>query len=204
MIQTLIFDLGNVLLFFDHKKMIVQMAKCLSMDPHRVKEIIFNDTHLHAYEKGKLSSKDLFDLLQAQTDFSCDYHNLLHSASDIFTPNLPLISLLPSFKKQNKRLVLLSNTVDMHIDFVKKKYTLLDHFDELILSYEVGMRKPEEEIYLRAIEAARCPKESALFIDDMKENIDAAEKVGLPSFHFLDTKQFLEHLSKKQLEIHAK
>ena len=204
MIQTLIFDLGNVLLFFDHKKMIIQMAKCLSIKPHRVKEVIFNHGHLHAYEKGQLTTKDLFDFLQAQSPFSCDYHELIHAASDIFTPNLPLISALPALKNQNVRLVLLSNTVDMHIDFVKKKFTLLDHFDKLILSYKEGCRKPEEAIYLRALEAARCPKEAALFVDDMKENIVAAEKAGLPSYHFVNTKQFLEHLSKKQLELHVK
>ena len=204
MIQTLIFDLGNVLLFFDHKKMILQMAKCLSMAPHRVKEIIFNHEYLQNYEKGQLSSKDLFDLLQAQTNFSCDYHELIQAASDIFTPNLLLISALPALKKQNIRLVLLSNTVDMHINFVKKKYTLLDHFDKLILSYKEGLRKPEEEIYLRALEAARCPKKSTLFIDDMQENIAGAEKVGLPSYHFVDTKAFLSHLKEKHAVSYVK
>ena len=203
MIRTLIFDLGNVLLFFDHTKMINQMAKCLSMDPRRAKEIIFNDVHLHRFEKGEISSKHLFEHLQAQSKSSCDYHELLKAGSDIFTPNTPLIAALPSFKKQKIRLVLLSNTVDMHMDFVLKTFSFLSLFDELVLSYKEGFRKPEEGIYLRALEAARCPKESTLFIDDMKENIEGAEKVGIPSYHFVDTKAFFKHLSKKRLMSHV-
>lgn len=203
MIQTLIFDLGNVLLFFDHNKMIKQMAACLSMSTSRTSEIIFNKKRLHSFEKGEITSRHIFELLLSKSNSSCSYEEMVEAASDIFTPNMPLIAALASFKKQNIRLVLLSNTVDMHIDFVRKKFNVLDHFDHLILSYEVGCRKPEKAIYLKALEVAQCPKESTLFIDDISENIAAAEKVGIPSYRFVDTNAFLEHLRDKQYVFHV-
>ena len=195
MIQTLIFDLGNVLLFFDHEKMIRQIASCCSIDSQKIKSLVLDTPLSKKYEKGELSAHYFYDLFRAQSPVPFDYQALLEAGSDIFTPNDLLISRLTDFKKQNIRLVLLSNTIDMHMDYILKKYTFLNLFDELILSYKVGMRKPEEGIYNKALEAAKCPKEATFFIDDLKENIDGAEKMGIPSHHFINTKQLLNHLS---------
>lgn len=203
MIQTLIFDLGNVLLFFDHNKMIKQLAARLSLEAGETREIIFNEDRLHRFEKGEINSHHIYEELKAHCSTPCSFEEMAFAASDIFTPNMPLIAALDCIKRQNIRLVLLSNTVDMHIEFVRKRFNILDHFDHLILSYEVGCRKPEPAIYKKALRAAECPKESTLFIDDMQENIDAALAVGIPSYHFVDTQAFLTYLKNKQLVPHV-
>ncbi len=202
MIHTLIFDLGNVLLFFDYEKMLSQIAACCNLDPILVKKIIFDETLSHSYERGEITSRDLYNLLQSHCDQAIDYKKMMHAGSAIFEPNRLLISKLPLFKEQGMRLVLLSNTCDMHIDYVLVNYSFLNHFDELILSYKVGARKPEAKIYNIALNAAQCPKEACLFIDDVKENIEGARSVGIPGHHFIDTKQFLEHLGKVKQHTH--
>ncbi len=195
MVQALIFDLGNVLLFFDQEKMVRQIASVCDLPSKDVHNILLEKNLSESYELGKISSSDICALLEKRAKRSLDFKKLLHAGSNIFEPNALLIAHLPRFKEQGLRLILLSNTVDMHFDYIEKHTTFLHHFDHLILSYKVGARKPEAKIYEMAIDAAKRPKERCLFIDDRIENVEGARNVGLNAHHFTHTQALLEHLT---------
>lgn len=202
MLQTLIFDLGNVLIFFDHSKMVRQLAAFCGIQQEEVKNLLDDKKTGLAYEKGAISSRDLFQLFCIKSSRTLDFQGLMHAGASIFSPNDLLLSYLPRFKEKKIRLLLLSNTCEMHFDYVLKNFSFLSYFDSLVLSYKVGSVKPEEAIYKEALREARCPKEACLFVDDMPENIRGAEKLGIPSHHFKETTSFLEALTHQGIVHH--
>lgn len=199
MIQTLIFDLGNVLLFFDHEKMYSQIAHAAALTPENVKKILFTEQWGVRFERGEANGRDLYKRFCDEAGSELDFSLLAHAVSDIFHPNEPLISLLETFKNRGRRLLLLSNTNEIHFTFAQKNFPFLQLFDRYILSYEVGALKPEKKIYEAAANAANCPLENCLFIDDLKINVEGALACGMPAHHFIDFQTLLLHLSQKQL-----
>jgi putative hydrolase of the HAD superfamily len=67
-----------------------------------------------------------------------------------------------------------------------KGYDLTDNFDAVVISDEVGLRKPDPEIYLRTAAEMGVAAEECVFVDDTAANLPAAEKLGMAVVHFED------------------
>jgi len=91
--------------------------------------------------------------------------------------------------KKSYRLFLLSNTneihrIKFHRDFETDfGYSFYDLFERNFYSHEMGMRKPNPQIYIQALTEAGLVPEETLFIDDMEENIEAAKTTGMKVLH---------------------
>jgi len=91
--------------------------------------------------------------------------------------------------KKSYRLFLLSNTneihkIKFHHDFETDfGYSFYDLFERNFYSHEMGMRKPNPQIYIQALTEAGLVPEETLFIDDMEENIEAAKTTGMKVLH---------------------
>ena len=97
--------------------------------------------------------------------------------------------------KDDYSIWLLSNTNPQHIrDEIDIRYEFPKHIDGAVYSFDVGYRKPHKSIYLRALELADSNAEHSLFIDDLKENIDAAKSVGMHGIHFQSVEQLEKDL----------
>ena len=98
--------------------------------------------------------------------------------ADIFWPNERVGSFIPRLKPRY-RLLLASNTNDLHaIQFVLQFAPTLAHFDGLVLSHQVGVRKPHGGFYDYCQRLAQCEPRQCLFIDDLAANIAGARAYG--------------------------
>jgi putative hydrolase of the HAD superfamily len=96
--------------------------------------------------------------------------------ADMFWPNPEVCDLIPLLAPRY-RLVLLSNTNELHATHFRAQFAAtLDHFDALVLSHEVGARKPDPRIYA-ACQAGHAAGEY-LFLDDLPTNVEAARALG--------------------------
>ena len=95
---------------------------------------------------------------------------------------------LLQLKKAGYRLFLLSNTIDVHWDycvehlFPYQSLGVEDYFEHCFLSQKMHLAKPDARIYEEVIKQANINPEETLFIDDLKENCEAAEKLGIHTF----------------------
>ena len=118
--------------------------------------------------------------------------------SDIFWINKNVVALLPELKK-NYNLYLLSNTNSIHKKYGYESYEFLKIFDKLFLSHEVGFIKPEEEIYRAVEKVSGIPSEEHIFIDDIKEYVDGAKKIGWDGIQYLGYDNLLMNLKEKNI-----
>jgi glucose-1-phosphatase len=79
---------------------------------------------------------------------------------------------------------LLSNTNALHIEFLRARYAFPRHVRGAILSHELGLRKPDAAIYRAALKLSGTRPEETLFIDDLKENVAGAAKLGIRTIRF--------------------
>ncbi|MBS0650320.1 MAG: hypothetical protein JSR93_04065, partial [Verrucomicrobia bacterium] len=138
--RTVFFDLGNVILFFDHQKMFRQIAEFSQIELKTITDSVAK--YFDPFERGEITSRHIHHLLCEASGKNLDYKGLQLALSDIFEPNEPMVSLIKKLKKNKVPLFLLSNTCDAHFDYAYTHYPVLHLFDGYVLSYEVGARKP--------------------------------------------------------------
>ena len=192
---TIFFDLGNVLLFFDHNKMQQQVADCCCLSIKEVSSLI--QKYFDGYERGTISTQTLYSDLLALGGKSVSFVDFTHALSNIFQPNLPVITLLEQLKNRGIKLFLLSNTCDAHFSFAQKHFAFLKLFDGFILSYEVGARKPEKEIYQKALEIGNCSSKECLYIDDVPAFVQAARSLNIDSEIYVKPEILHHHLIQR-------
>lgn len=95
----------------------------------------------------------------------------------------PTAELIAELKAAGYRLFVLSNMSKDYIEFLRKM-PVFQHFEGEIVSCEVGLIKPEREIYNLLLDRYNLVPEQTMFIDDRKPNVDAAAEVGINPFHF--------------------
>jgi HAD superfamily hydrolase (TIGR01509 family) len=96
------------------------------------------------------------------------------------------------------RLVLLSNTNAIHFEGLRESHaTLLRHFHELVLSYEVKAMKPGPEIFQAAIARAGCRPEECFYTDDIAANVTAARNLGIDAVQFQSLAQLERELTER-------
>jgi HAD superfamily hydrolase (TIGR01509 family) len=199
-IEVILFDLGNVILPFDHHQMgekLLQFSlKKETEDPKKIFAYLF-DLHTGAvnlYETGKMSSLEFFQSLKDFFHLQISFDEFTTIWNDIFTENEDVSDIIRSLKGK-KRLGLVSNTNALHFDYIASTFPVVHSFDRWILSHEVGFKKPSPEIYRKAIEWASVEPQKILFIDDMQRNVEAAVSLGIQGIQFASAQQLKEELS---------
>lgn len=199
MIKTFIFDLGNVIVRFEHSRITWRIEQFCEFKADKIYEIILASNLTQDYNLGKISSPDFFaqvkKKLSLQMSFT-EFSNIWNSTFDLE----PILSkeLIESLAKKYSLLVL-SDTNELHFEFIRQNFPILRFFDDYVLSYQVGAIKPASEIFLSALEKANCLPEECFFIDDIEPNILGAQKVGINAMQFVSENQFIEDLKKLKL-----
>jgi len=125
---------------------------------------------------------------------SADLHEVRKAAAEIFVPNESLVPIVDELRRRSVKLILLSNTCEVHSSYYLERFEILRRFDDRVLSWEVGFRKPEDGIFKVALERAGCPAEECLFVDDIQEYVDAAARLGIRSRLFRGVADLAEAL----------
>jgi glucose-1-phosphatase len=187
--SVVVFDLGNVLLPFDYNIILRNLDKVEEGLGGKFAEFYGKNYDIHRrFERGELSADQFADIILDVLERKVSKEEFFHIYSNMFSVNEGLVGVLPTLKK-NYKLVLLSNTNDIHQRYGWQTNGFLKLFDELVLSHKVGAVKPEEKIY-RAVEAfTLVPPEQHLYIDDIPEYVTGGKNMGWDAVQFVGNEE---------------
>lgn len=181
-IDAVFFDIGNVLLRFDPKAVAAKMAWQLRRHPLKFAQYLWKTKTVDAIERGQMSAEDLFKLFRGEFGYKGTFGQFKDFWCDHFTLERANFALLQHVARTRKA-YLLSNTNALHYDYIRRRYAFPKVVHGAILSYELGLRKPEAAIYEAAVKMAGVEANRCLFIDDLAENVEGARKAGLQAIH---------------------
>ena len=177
-VTTIVFDFGNVLGFFSHRKSAEQLAAYTTASPESIQAYLYGGTLEDDFDSGRVRPEVYRGLVRETFHLTCDDVQFDAALADMFTPN-PDVCPLPALLAGRYRLLLLSNTNALHApQFLRQFARVLEPFDARVLSHEVGVRKPDARIYEHCRRLAGRPAVECLFIDDLPSNVEAARACG--------------------------
>jgi putative hydrolase of the HAD superfamily len=112
-----------------------------------------------------------------------------------FAENKEMTELVKRLDGQCQK-CLLSNTSDIHYKYLQKEFDVGKHFEDEVLSYKVGMVKPEPEIYIEALRRFNATAEDSMFIDDLLPNVEAARALNMKGHHFVGVEPLRKELQE--------
>ena len=177
--KNVVFDLGRVVFAQDPAKSTAEFKQFFSYVSLTPMPQFWVD-----YDMGVLSIDQVAAELAAyrgvETSFAREMIQIAIGKQETIAPTAELIADL---KQAGYRLYVLSNMSREFIDFLREQ-EVYANFDGDVVSCEVGVVKPMPEIYDVLLERFSLEPSETIFIDDRRENIDAAEAKGISAFHF--------------------
>ena len=177
--KNVVFDLGRVVFAQDPTKSSAEFKQFFSYVSLTPMPQFWVD-----YDMGVLTLDQVADELAAyrgvEPDFAREMIGLAIGKQETIAPTAELIADL---KHAGYKLYVLSNMSREFIDFLRKQ-DVYANFDGDVVSCEVGVVKPMPEIYDLLLDRFSLDPGDTIFIDDRKENIEAAEAKGISAFHF--------------------
>jgi epoxide hydrolase-like predicted phosphatase len=140
---------------------------------------------LAAVECGRISQRE-FEIILAGL-IGVDGQGLLARALVDLRPRGPVLDLVARVRARGIPVAVLSNSLGRGSYNLYQGYDLDAHFDAVIISDQVGLRKPDPAIYRLAAARIGKPATACVFADDTAANLDAARVLGMAAVHFTST-----------------
>ena len=195
---NLIFDLGGVLVKTHWERVTVPIAKISCLTPQKVMDEIETGEAVHDFMLGKLDIYEFHRSFTSSLGVQLDLDIFLSMWNSVITPNNEISPLVKKLKGPYQ-LVLASNTDVLHYARSLEVQQVLQLFDHLILSYELGRCKPDLEFFRSGLKHLAIPNDTCVFIDDREENVEAAQALGIASIQFVSTKQLQSDLRDMEM-----
>jgi putative hydrolase of the HAD superfamily len=200
MIETVIFDLGKVLVPFEIERGYAALAGVCPHPPDEIRRRLIATGLVPKLETGQVAPREFVAAVTKALDVEAGYEEFRRLWSCIFLPDTLIPESMVKALRARYRLLLLSNTNAIHYEMLEENYPILRHFDDRILSHVVGAMKPDPRIYSAAIATAGCAPERIFFTDDIAEYVEAACRHGIDAVQFESAEQLERELRARGLE----
>ncbi len=193
-IRAVFFDFGGVLMRTEFQAPRQHLGERFRLDYDDIDKIVFGSESARRASVGEITEDahwmEVLKRLKRPVSEIKSFSNEFFGG-DIIDRNLVeyIRSLRGKFHTG-----LISNAWSGLREFMAKE-KIIDIFDTVIISAEVGVVKPEAKIYELALEQAKVRAKEAVFVDDMKANIEACEKIGMKGILFKDPQKTIDQLN---------
>lgn len=196
MIKNIIFDVGDILLGYRWKEMLLEHGLTEEM-VNEVGERMFNDSLWNTLDLANLTVEEVIG----------EYHKkypkhaesiawFIENGEKMHVPRPDVWEKIPRLKDKGYGIYLLSN----YSEGLFKKHTagasFMQEIDGMVVSYQVHITKPDNRIYRHLLDKYDLNPEECIFFDDRVENTEAAKKMGIESVTITSKEQLLELLEK--------
>lgn len=194
MIDTIIFDIGMVLVNFDWKGYLDSFCY-----DEKVKQIIAESVFLHENwsecDRGALSDEELVKMFTEKApEYKKEIKEVFNSLGNTVHPFAYADGWITGLKNAGYKVYALSNYPHKTYEHGKEKLRFLEKMDGAVLSYQVKAIKPEPKIYQHLLDEYGIVPEHAVFIDDVEANLLGARKFGIHTIHMKSYEQAVKEL----------
>ncbi len=194
--RAVIFDIGRVIINVDLARSFEAFGKRDGISAEQLWSALQTDLRWDDWQEGRMTPRDWHKHLSQKFRLSLSFEEFCESWNRVLDP----VTILPEalFKRlaASCRLALLSNTDPIHVAHIEAAFGFVRHFPVRVYSCRAGASKPAPTIYHHTLRELDALPEEALYIDDLRENVAAAVRLGMTGFHFTSPSELLFEFSQ--------
>jgi|SRR6478609_721147 len=182
-IDTIVFDLFGVLISFDNDLVYARLAAHCAVPEHarlQLKGLMARPEII----TGKRTLAEIHEELVDAHGLTLNFHAFRATWLEPYHESMAGMRELVADLSQRHRLALLSNIDGYYWPVVRDSQPELAHFEALFLSFELGLAKPNPEIFDRVCQLSQTSPERCYFVDDTQVNVEAARALGFKAHCF--------------------
>jgi len=194
--RAVFFDFGGVILRTEYQAPRQHLAERFNMDYDDIDKFVFACESSKRASLGEITEEEHWLEVLKRLKLPASESQAFQDAffgGDIL--DLKLIQFIRDLRGKNIHTGLISNAWSGLRSYMEKE-KILDIFDSVIISSEVGAVKPKPKIYEVALQKANVQAAEAIFVDDFYENIEACEKIGMKGVFFKDPEKAMRDLKR--------
>ena len=196
MIKNIIFDVGKVLVEYDPDV----MMKKLGFDEETlqtVNQAVFQNELWNESDRGVLSPEELLEAFIANNPaYEKEIRQVIDAVGDTISLMPYTVEWVKGLKEKGYHLYILSNYAEYTYEKTSHKMEFLPYMDGVVFSYRCKLIKPEKEIYEYICKTYELKPEESVFLDDRKDNVEAARNMGMHGIVFENYAQGSETLEQ--------
>lgn len=198
MIKNIIFDMGRVLIYYD-PAFAAENIFPGNTNAAEIAKTITGSHEWHLLDMGKVSEPEAIrSMCERYPEFSSEIPVYMDKWQEWIRPIPKMYELILSLKERGYNVHLLSNASMRFFDYTRL-YTVFSLFDSINVSAQMKKVKPNHDIYEMMLERNNLVASECLFIDDMPENIKAAEELGIRARLFTTPDDLIEFLKSEKI-----
>lgn len=198
-IKAVFWDFSGVLITEKQGRGHAYFSQMLGIPADVLKAYFFSEEN-HKKDLGEISYIDFYRLiLHEQNKDEVLLSNISRAFEEAFELNQPMLEYIKELSKSVK-IGLLSNYSDRLRPMLEKDLHIAHLFHDIVISSEVGMVKPDEQIYHTALSRLNVFPHEAIFVDDRIENIEGAARVSIHAIHFQNNEQTISKIDQLIME----
>ncbi len=202
-IKAVVFDFGNVIINIDLEKTFQAFSDLTFKSPERIRSLFAESDIFRKYETGFYSDDEFRDVVRQTLSYPLNDQEIDEAWNALLLDVPPERLAYLETLRFRYPVYLLSNTNAIHIEkcqqYFRNRYNIADFrkfFNEVFLSYEMGLWKPDYAIYRKVLDATGYPPSEVLFLDDNADNIEAAKDMGIQTIKINPPESFVDILEK--------
>jgi glucose-1-phosphatase len=189
--KAIIFDIGRVLIRLDIARAQRGLAEGLAISPQELWTAIEKDPRWKDWQEGRISARDWHLHLSTKLKLPLSFQKFTDVWNLTLDPEPIHSTEFFAGLAKNYRIGLLSNTDPIHVAYLESTYEFFKFFpaERRIYSCTVGVSKPNPAIYQAALKACKAAAQESVYIDDIRENVEAAERLGMTGVQYHSAEQ---------------
>lgn len=200
MIRNIIFDVGNVLVEYNWKRML-EVSDVTEEEFDAVAKATVLSPMWNELDRSLLSDEEI---LAGFIENAPEYEEKIRRVWDNFAESISCfpysVSWVRKFKEKGYKTYILSNYSKRGVELTRPELSFTEDMDGVLFSYEVKLVKPEPEIYQVLLDRYGLNPEECVFMDDSERNVIAAREAGIHAIVFKNKEQAEAELKKLEVD----
>ena len=198
--KDIIFDLGCVILEICRKGTFEYWAKRSGVDADELMGRYKNREFYYKFEKGLIDEKVFREKTLEILEIDLSREDFIEGWNRWIVGYIPGVMDMVAEIPREYRRVVLSNTNEIHAGYCRRKFPeIFKHFDVIFFSHEIGLRKPEPEIYEHVINNLNAEPDKILYFDDHIEYLEPAGRLGIKGVCVNSPEDIIEGLEEADI-----
>jgi len=202
MIKGIVFDLDGVFFLNGSKNFIREVSERFDIPE---KKVIWaykkSDEMKKFYKTGKWNGDQYWNWFIKQLKIDSAKGELLDILSKGYVINQEVLNLCKKLRSKGYKILACSNNFPERVNILNNKFGFLRYFDFSVFSFEIGILKPNHEVYRKICERSNLNPGEIFLVDDRKENVQSAKDFGIHAVFYTDFKQFVNELKKMGVDV---